>query len=143
MSYLSKAISEALVRSETSQADLARSSGIDEGKISRWINGQPTIKPRDLEKLVTAISENDVDRARIIVAHLKDQARGPGADLIEFAIHPRSKSDVPIHEAMTQYGKPLPPKLEWAFGIIRSRIDDPDVRDSVLSLANLLSKGDL
>lgn len=115
---------------------------MSEPKFSRWLNGrQVYVSPEDMALLSVNIAHTDKEKADLIIAHLKDECQGPGAELVEISF----KTDFPyiLQDTSAMYGAthpPLPPKLERAFAVLRENITDPDVRDILLSLADLLSK---
>ena len=120
-------------------SELSRISGINDGLISKWINGQQKfVSNDDLANLAGAISHEAKDRAELIRAHLLDELAGPGSELIEIKV--RGLSSSALKEESTQYSvDPLPLKIQRALEILaRESLTDADVRSIILSLANML-----
>lgn len=139
MSYLAQTLVRILEKRKLKQSDLEKISGLDKAKISRWISGQQgSIKPKDLEKLTSAISDDPRDRAEVIASRLRDLCHGPGSELINITIG----SEPYLHEQPAPFGNPLPPKLEEAFVTLRAwAAEDKEIRDLLISLANLKRTG--
>lgn len=135
MSFFSVKLNALMVRKNLSAADLGRLTNIDDAKISRWLNDkQRHVDPADLERLAASLGQNKADQAQLLVSHLQDMCVGPGADLVQIQIGEAPAYITERHEI------PLPPRLETAFAVLRANIEDPDLQQILVSLANLFNK---
>jgi hypothetical protein len=140
MSYLSACLSQLMTQYGLKGADITRATGLDSATISRWLTGtQVSIRDEDIEKVAKAVSKKPEEQAMLIAARMKDVCKGPGSNLIEIRIGSRSV----LREEAQSWGRPpLPEKYEHAFRILAENMNDPDVRDLVLSVAGLLDRAD-
>lgn len=139
MSHLAKKLEEVLKQKNLQQLELSRLTGISTGQISRLVNGeQKWISPTDLESICTALSTVPAEQAGIIVAHLWDECSGPGRELIDIRVD--SRRTEPLRETPHPYGSPLAPKLERALEVLRRHGHDKDLRELLLSLAEVMER---
>lgn len=133
MSFLSVKLAELMRNTGLKTSDLARSSGIDDSRISRWLTDkQLHITPADLENLCAVLCPTKRDKADLLRAHLLDSCVGPGADLIQIQI--TGSDHLPIQDSRQI---PLAPDLEEAFAILRANIQDRELQKILISLAEL------
>lgn len=138
MSNFGVKLAELLERRGMRASELSRVTGINDGLISKWINGQQKfVSNDDLANLTTGISPITKERAELIRAHLLDEIAGDGRELIEIRI--KGQSGTAVKEDSAPYTVALPLKLQRAFEILaREVVSDSDVRAVVLGLANML-----
>lgn len=142
MSYLSRALGDLLTRHNLKPAEVAKATQIEPAKLSRWRSGEQIhISPEDLEKL--SASFNDPGALAILLkAHLLDECHGR-ENLVRIEI----AGDIPepaLEASPVPYGRKLPPKIEHALNVIAREItSDKDLKNMILSLANLYEKGTL
>lgn len=139
MSYFGNALSELLTRKKMRAVRLAELSGVGQPTISRYISGEQTfVSLEDLEAIAGAISDEPMEQAELVRAHLLDECQGPGAQLIDVSV-----SGHVLREVVTPYQVKLPEDLEQCMAIIREHvIKDKNVREIVEGLGNLLRYGD-
>jgi transcriptional regulator with XRE-family HTH domain len=137
MSNLSTTLQSLLERKSMSPAELSRASGVAEPKISRWLNDTQTyISDDDLESLALQISTNSRERAELVVARLKDNLVGPGSEYVNITIAGAAQPATPREHAR------LPAELQEALPLFVANWKDPDVRNIIVGLKNLLAHGD-
>lgn len=137
MSYLSACISQQMKRHGLKAVDVATSTGIDKGNLSRILNdSQKSIRDEDLTRIAKAISNDPQEHAELVAARMKDACTGSGADLIEIRINDRTV----LRDAPAYGVTPLSEKNENALRIIRENMDDTDVREVILGIAGLLDR---
>lgn len=139
MSHFGAKLAELLERGSMRASELSRVTGINDGLISKWINGQQKfVSNDDLAKLANGISFNTKDRAELIRAHLLDEIAGPGSELVEIRIRGQSQEELKEDRVLYKAGA-LPLKLLRAFELLaREAVADADVRAVILGLANML-----
>src|SRR5438128_1904123 len=152
MSYLSNELMNIIAEKGIAQADLARLTRLDQSKISRWINGQSRIKPEDLVKLTTTISSDPIDRARLVIAHLRDECQAgsekvPGSELVSIKLKEASTALKETNsyrvESLSLEDPELPPitgPLRKALHTIRRHLSDPDLSGIILYFADLYDR---
>jgi transcriptional regulator with XRE-family HTH domain len=140
MSYLATEMARILREREMKPIELSKSSGVTQSQISRLLNGQQvSIADEDFESISTVLGRDPKEQATLLAARMRDVCRGPAADRIKIQI---SGEDL-IRETPPPYGIKFPPALEQAFAIIHSWVlEDDDVRDIIVGLANLKRTGD-
>lgn len=95
LTYLAKAISNLMELKKMRQVDLARMTGLQKSHISRIVGGgQKFIDREDFELISRALTNNPVQQAELVAAHLMDECFGPGSHLVEFAVN-KQKVDAP------------------------------------------------
>lgn len=108
MSHLSEELSRQLATRRLTQADLASRSGISQAQISKWVNSdQTSISGDQLSLLAPALSDDVIDQAELVRAHLLDEKNGPASDLVDVTVQtlelrdmlpkPRSKGERALH----------------------------------------------
>lgn len=140
MSFLATALTDLMARRGMKNVELANKTGIDPATITRWKNGeQVSITDEDLVKVAEALSDEPREQAEVVAARMKDVCLGPGSQLIELHI----SGSPEMRNSAGPYIVPLPPKVERAFEILREAVTkDKATRDTLIGLANILSKGD-
>ncbi len=137
MSNLATALKTMLARHQMKPAELARLSHVAEPKISRWLGGTQTfISDNDLSALANHLAADRAEKAELVVARMRDVCSGPGSELIQVSIGGKV-----VREDPALFGKKLSPKMEEAVRAVIENADDPDVRNLVLCIGNLLRKG--
>ena len=115
-----------------SAAEISRRSKVDAATLSRVRNGQQSFSPEDLDAVAKSISSSRNVHARLLYAHLQDQLRSPGGDLISIKI--RGGGSKPSKPETTK----LPPRLARNIEIIsKNLINNPGLRRSIEGLASL------
>ena len=139
MSNISNALTEELLTSKKTAADLSRACGMTEAQISRLKSGyQKWIGEDTLIGFATALYPAKSDlaakcHARLLYAHLLDEYVGPGAKFIELKLnlashHTRSKQ--------TEKEKPvLSPDFQQDLDTLIANSQNKDVRNAVASIA--------
>lgn len=142
MSHFGTHLKTLMERKQISGAKLARLSGVDDSKISRYLSGdQKWVSPDHMEKIVKAISNDPQDQAELLRAHLYDECTGLGSELIEIRITGREQS---AREIAAPYRTPIPLEAEQDFATLREwYIKDKNVREIIEGTANLLRSGDV
>jgi len=137
MSNFGAKLAELLERRQMRASELSRVSGINDGLISKWINGQQKyVANDDLANLAGSISANPREQAELIRAHLQDELVGPGSELIDIRIRGQTSY---LREDAPAYHTDLPLKLQRAFETLaREAVADAEVRSVVLGVANIL-----
>jgi transcriptional regulator with XRE-family HTH domain len=136
-SYFAAKLGELIERRQLRPSEAARLTGVTEVKISRWLSGKQTyVSPEDMEAFCLNLAHTEVEKAELIRAHLQDEC-GPGSKLISITIGDSSSACVLRNDDTPP---PLPPKLEETFKILRENINDPDLREILISLADLVTK---
>src|SRR5690606_18470403 len=88
MSHFSVKIEELLNRKKMKAIDLVRLSGVSQPLMSKWLrNDQTYVSLEDLAKLCSAISQDPLEQAELIAAHLEDRKQGPGAENVIITIN--------------------------------------------------------
>jgi len=138
MSNFGAKLAELLERHKWSQAEFSRLTGLTEGMISKWINGQQTfVSESDLRNLCSHISSQPKEQAELLRAHLQDELGAPGTELITISIKGQISY---LKESGSAYRAALPPKLQRAFDILeREAASDPDLRAVIFGLTNLVA----
>jgi transcriptional regulator with XRE-family HTH domain len=139
MSYFGNALQELLNRKKMKAVRLAELSRVGQPTISRLINGdQLSPSPEDFENIARALTSEPEEQAELLRAHLLDERRGPGSELINITV-----VGFEARESAVQYDVKLPEPLERAFIALRAKVVlDKDWRDTIEGLGNLAEKGD-
>lgn len=117
-------------------ADFVRLTGMDRATLWRLENNeQKSITDDDLNAILTKICETDEDRAKLIMARMRDVQVGPGAELVQLSI-----SGKPV--AALRDEPPASHPFERALQTIRANHESPEVQDVIISIASLLDTGD-
>jgi transcriptional regulator with XRE-family HTH domain len=137
MSYLSTALDELMKEAKMKNADLARASGIDKAKLSRWHRGDQTwIDDHDFAALAKALTNDPRKMAKLLLARMRDSGQGPGAEFIDLSL-----AGVTVREPVVAYTAKLPPHIEHAFALLRSYVmRDDDLREILIHLSSLLEE---
>lgn len=139
MSYFGTTLKELLQRKGMKAVRLAELSNVSQPTVSRYIRGDQTwVSPDDLVALAEAISNDPKEQAELIRAHLLDECKGPGSQLIDIRIDNEPGAGRP----MPSQAFPLPEDLEQCFTVLRQWvIKDRNVREVVEGLGALLTSG--
>ena len=139
MSYIANALDKEIKASKTTAANLSRTSGINEAQISRIRNGdQIWVSSIDLVNLARGLHPDKTEsyikaHARLLYARLQDECGGPGAKLIEVAIHD-GNGKLPSAPPKVM----LPPAIQRDLDVIVGSITkNRNVRDLIASIAKL------
>ena len=141
MSYLSDVLRELMLQKGIKNVDLARSTGIDQATISRWLNGgQKSISDEDLERVCRTLSSDPREQAQIVAARMRDVQTGPGSQLVKLSI-----GEDELKETPPKYGsRKLPQKYEAALDNIADNVlEDSDLNQMVLALGRMYSSENL
>lgn len=140
MSNFGAKLAELLERNRKIAADLSRASGINDGLLSKWINGHQTfVSADDLASICIHISTIPKERAELVKAHLLDELGGaPGSELISVTI----KGQTSYNDPPPSFHDALPLQLRRDLELLgREAVTDTDVRACIRGLANILSSG--
>lgn len=113
---------------------LEEKSGVDNAKIGRILKGQLAIKPHDFISLVSNVSTDDIERAGLIAAYMRDWCVGPkGATAhIEIRVNKKQTDGAVRLPAM-------PPRIEEAISVILKELPtNKKVQSSILAIAEFL-----
>lgn len=140
MSNFGAKLAELLERHNLRAAQLSQVTGISNALFSKWLNNQQSfVSSDDLSALTTAISSDAREQAELVRAHLLDECVGPGSELLDVRI--LNASGRAVREDANAYNVPLSPKLQRAFEVLmKESVSDADVRDIIISMANLLDR---
>ena len=139
MSNISNALTEELLASKKTAADLSRACGMTEAQISRLKSGyQQWIGEDTLIKFSRSLYPENSDlaakcHARLLYAHLSDEYVGPGVKYIDLKLnlasnHTRSKQT-------EKEKRVLPPDFQRDLDTLIANNQNKDVRNAVASIA--------
>ncbi len=141
MSHIAYAIKNLLQEKGKTAAELARSSGIPESQISRFLSGsQIWVSPKGIADLTNGFHPNKGEaknkvHAQLLHAHLLDEAAGPGAKYITISL---SEKVAPEPDSPKSATPILPPHLQENLDLISQHIStNKHVRALVESIADL------
>lgn len=139
MSYFSIAMRALLGKNEMSQRELARTTEIDSGLLSRYLAGKVRPAREVLDRLCKPFTESE--RAQLIAAHLHDETPDSSSHLVrveEIAIS-KVREESPDFEGLKQNFERLPKEMQQAVvWIVRAMITDNDAAEHFLSIYRIL-----
>lgn len=86
MSHFGTTLLALIESNKISAGEVARRSGFDPSLISKWINDSQNPSAEATVKIAMAAAKSKSQKAKLIVAYLRDNFRGQGADLIRISI---------------------------------------------------------
>ena len=131
MSFLSEELNRQISHINASVDGIADKSGISRGQIYKWLKAdQISISAAQIDALSTALSNDPIDHAKLLVAHLQDEKFGNAASLVRIEL-----------DTLAEFNdRPKPrTKGEKAIAYLASaRIQHKSVNDLVIDLAHVL-----
>lgn len=97
MSFLSEEMERQLARTNQSIDDLVPKTGLSRAQLYLWKRSEQTsINEEQIRALAGALSDDPIDHAALLKAHLMDETFGPGSELLRIEIdHPSVMQDRP------------------------------------------------
>lgn len=138
MSYFGNALGDILEKKKISQTELSRLTELSQAHLSKLINGvQIWLSPEDLDAICTSVTNEKLEQAELIRAHLMDECNGPGSDLIDIQIKRRSGT---IYEEAFPQRSAIPSKFAKHLEILSRHAEDKDLRTIIEGLASVFHK---
>jgi transcriptional regulator with XRE-family HTH domain len=87
MSYFAEELQRQMLGKNLKQSELAEISGISQAQVSKWLRGeQISVSEDQMSALSAAIGDDAVQHAELLRAHLLDEQKGLGSQLIRIEI---------------------------------------------------------
>lgn len=137
-SYFGPRLQLVLERRTIPQRQFAELAGVDRTLLNRYISGDVRPSREVLEKLCRALPE-ELDRAEIVCAHLRDETPPSAEELIQI-VNLVTDPDLRMREDSGQWaGHPLPKKAQADFDALRSlAAGNPDILDWIRATLDVI-----
>ena len=131
MSFLSDEIQRQMEVAKLSGLQVAAKINVSASQLYNWVNGKQTsINSTQLSDLSKALSDNSLDHAKLLYAHLQDEKFGPAAKMIRIEIETLDE---------LRDGPKAKSRGEKAIHFLaESRMQAPEINDLVIDLARCL-----
>lgn len=132
MSHLAEALKALMHRHACTQTALAERAGVPLPVVNRTLNDHTEVNDENFARLVSALTSDDVEKAEMLAARLRDWCTGPGADRVVIDVTKEVRRDTPV----------LPSMLRDSIAFLdQLGHRDPEVRELIIDLARCLGHG--
>ena len=131
MSFLSDEIQRQMEVAKLSGLQVAAKINVSPSQLYNWVNGKQTsINASQLDSLSKALSNNLLDHATLLFAHLQDEKFGPAAKMIRIEIE--------MLDELREGPKAKSRGEKAILFLAESRMQAPEINDLVIDLARCL-----